>query len=545
MATFVQSASASTYKRGDGDRGSVSLRATFTTPTTPGSYVLVVATMAGGEDLEYDLSDSGFTVLSDHDTGDLQVVIWGRANCPALSSITLYGESYRGVTLRLLEYSGVAQASAVDKTTSGSGNSSSASTGTTGTTSQADELVVAVLANQYQSTTQSGFTGGLTKLFEEVVPSGGPQDWERAPTPIHQRNVNATATFSLGATLSSARRWLGTLITFKSLSTGPAKLYSTTQPALYTVGGNSGSKLIVFGRLISATQPALYIAGAGVRARIGPANYQYRLGGWSGLTIGSGTDYLLEEITGLEGYEVRTSDDDLPRDDGALRGVDLQTSRLISVKTNFAGTRQEIEDRWAALLRYLVPQRDSDWELLFRHPGQPLKSVYVRPTSVLRGLDSVQVFMHTQAFVLRAADPRHYSATISTVAVPITSDRANPSLAQAINIGNANAYPTIRVGGPSAGAASRVTLTNTSTGGVFDVAATLGQGAELLADMRARVAGLPVSAVTIDDVSKYGAWQSPRTPFALAPGINNLMFEVEPAGTAVTCSLEFRSTWSG
>ena len=63
--------------------------------------------------------------------------------------------------------------------------------------------------------------------------------------------------------------------------------------------------------------------------------------------------------------------------------------------------------------------------------------------------------------------------------------------------------------------------------------------------MCARVAGLPVSAVTIDDVSKYGAWQSPRIPLRLQPGINNLMFEVEPAGTAVTCAIEYRSTWSG
>ena len=545
MSAFVQSAAAATYKKGSGSSGSVSLKATFTTPTTPGNYVLVVATLAGGVGMDPDLSASGFTQLSDHDTGDLQTVVWGKANCPALSSITIYVDAYRGVTLRLIEYSGVAQASPTDKNVYKTGNSSSMTTGASGTTAQADEVVIGVLANQYQSTTQSGFSGGLTKLFEDVTPDGGTQDWERARTTIHQLITTSTGSFTLGGTLATSRRWIGTLITLKGSSSGPAKLYSSTQPALYTAGGNGGSQLTVFGRFISQLQPALYYPGVSVRSRIGPGEYQYVLGGWGGLTIGQGTDYLLEEVDGLEGFEVRTSDQDLPRDDGALRGVDLLNARLITFKTNFTGTRTQIETRWQTLLRQLVAQRDTDWELLWRHPGQPLKSTYVRPTSVLRGLDPVQVFLASQAFVLRAADPRHYAATISTLQVPITSDRNSPNLAQAQNMGNADAYPTIYVDGPSTGAATRATLTNTSTGGVFDVLAVLGPGSELVGDMRARVAGLPVSAVTIDDVSKYGAWQSPRIPLRLQPGINNLMFEVEPAGTAVTCAIEYRSTWSG
>lgn len=542
--TLVQTATASTYKRGRGSRGSVTLRASFTAPTTAGSYVLAVVTGTGGEELDYDLSDSSFSRLVDDGSGDLQLTIWGKANCPAITSLTVYMDSYRGATLRLLEYSGVRTSSAVDKTVLNSGYSSSPSSGYTGTTAQADELVFGVIANQYLSS-QGGFTGGLAKIYEDVVPDGDTDDWERGRTTFHQLVTTATNTFRLGASLSTSRRWFASLITLKGGTTGPAPLYSTTQPALYTAGGKTGSKLIVFGRFISMDQPAAYETLASSRARIGPSDDQYRLGGWSGLTIGQGTDFVIESVDGLEGWEARTSDDELPREDGALRGVDLQTARNVGFKVNFTGSREQIELRKVELMRYLVLQRTDDWELLFRLPGEELKSVYVRPTALLRTIDPLQIFLHTQAFVLRAADPRHYSATIQNLTVPVTTDRSDPDLVEAVNMGSGYAYPVIRINGPVSGSATRVTLTNVTSHDTFDVVAVLGSGQELVGDMRSRVAGLAVSPVTIDGVTKYGAWQPPRVPFSILPGINYLMFEVEPADAAVTCSVEFRSTWSG
>jgi len=546
VATPAQTAYNATRKQGPGDQGSTSVKATFLAPSTPGSYLLVVVVTAGGLGIGHSLSPSTFTRLRDVAVRDLQVSIWGLANAPATTSVTAHADAYRGMTVRMLEYQGIAQASAVDRNVASSGESGSAGTGSSGTTTRADETVIAVLANQYASTTQSGFSGGLAKVFEDVTPDGGTQDWERSRTTVHQLVTSAVGSFSLSASLSTTRRWIAGLITLKGGTTGPAKLYSTQQPPLYTVGGNRGSSLTVFGRLASAAQPALYVAGIGVRARIGPSDYQMRLGGWSGLLIGAGTDYLIESVEGLEGWEVRTSDDDLPRGDGALRGVDLAAARQILVKCNWSGDRAQIEERAATLLRALVPQRDQDWELIYRLPGQPLKSVYCRPTNLVRGLDPLQVLLHQQAFTLRAADPRHYAAAVSTLSVPVTAVRESPVLATAVNAGSGWAYPIIRVAGPVSGpAATRVVLTNVTTGARFDVAAALGVGASLVGDMQARVTGAPVSPVTVDGTSKYGAWQPPRLPLALAPGLNELMFEVEPAGAAAVCSIEFRSTWPG
>lgn len=544
-AALTQSAYNSVKKQGSGSSGSTSVKATFTTPTTPGAYILVILTTSGGVDLTHSIAGGGYSLLLDNSQGDLQQSIWGRVNAPATSSITGQADSYRGMTVRALELSGVAQASAVDKTASDTAYSRYPTTDSSGTTTRADEVVIAALANQYPSTSQSGFSGGFTKLYEDVSPDGGTQDWERHRNTVHMQVTTATGSYRLSGTLSSSRNWIGSLVTLKGGTTGPAKFTSLNQSTQYKIGGNTGSKLTVFGRLRSALQPTQAYIGASVRARIGPSSYQMRLGGWGGLLIGYATDYLIESVEGLEGWEVRTSDDDLPRGDGALRGVDLQAARQILIKLNWTGTRAEIETRAATLLRALVPQRDQDWELLYRLPGQPLKSVYCRPTNLIRGLDPVQVLLHSQAITLRAADPRHYAATISTLQVPISASQSSPTLVQANNVGTGLAYPIIRIDGAGA-AASRMTLTNTTTAEKFDVAGVLPVGSSLVGDMQARVTGAPVSAVTIDGTSKYGAWQSPRTPFALAPGVNNLMFEVEPAGLATpTCSLEYRSTWSG
>ncbi len=544
MPALVQSAFNSTKKQGSGGSGSTSVKVTFTAPTTPGSYLLVVVTTAGGQDLTHSLSGSGYTRLADNSEDDLQMTLWGRANAPATSSITANADAYRGMTVRALELSGVAQASAVDKLASNTGSSRSPTTGASGTTSRADEIVIGVLANQYPSTSQSGFSGGLTKLFEDVTPDGGTQDWERSRTTIHQLVTSATGSYALGGTLSTSRAWIAALVTLKGSTTGPANFTSTTQPPQLVSRG--GGKLTVFGRFRSSLQPPQMYAGRSVRARIGPFGDQYRLGGWSGLLIGAGTDYRVEAVEGLEGWEVRTSDDDLPRGDGALRGVDLESARQVLFTVNFDGTRTQIESRLAALLRALVPQRDEDWELIFRLPGQELRSLYCRPINLIRSLDPRQTVLHNQKFTLRAADPRHYATAISTLTVPISASRVSPSLVQAINTGSGRAYPIIRVDGPPGTVpASRVVLTNVTTGSKFDVAAVLGAGSTLVGDMRARITGAPVSAVTIDGTSKYGAWQAPRVPFVLDPGINQLMFEVEPAGVAPVCSLEYRSTWSG
>jgi hypothetical protein len=544
--TFRQSAGNAVAKAGPGDKGSTTVRATFDKATVAGSLVLVVATTAGGVEMPHSLSVSGYTRLDSIAVRDLQLTVWMRENAPSVSSISVSVQAYRSMQLRLFEYPGIAQAGALDRLTRQSGESRSPSTGRSGTTAQADELVFAVIANQYASTTQSGFTGGLAKLYESVSPRSDDHDWERSRHSIHHGATTSTGSFSLSASLSTTRRWIGLLATFKGGSTGPLQISSTDQPPVLDWGG--GGELTLFGPLSSTDTDPVWDAGEVVRARIGPSTYQYRLGGWDGLLIGAGTPYRVESIEGLEGWQVRTSDDDLPRGDGALRGVDLQAARQILFKVNVASTdRAEVEHAMDVLYRALVPQRDEDWELLFRHPGRPLRSVWCRPVDLARELSLRQTIVNHQGFALRAADPRHYSAQIHMVDVPVTPAGADPIIVTANNIGNGPAYPIIRINGPDWGdPATRVVLTNLTTDVRLNLRSVLPRGSTLVADMPAHATGAPRSPITIDGQPKYGAWQPPRRTFAIWPGINELMFEVEPAGAPVPpCSLEYHSSWSG
>lgn len=554
MATIVQTATNSVAKAGPGDWGSAVCTATFPQPTTPGSMIVAVATVTGGLSVGHRLSSSSFTEMQGVFYGDLGLAAYYRAAAPATTSLSFSTDAYRGINLRLIEVQGVAQANPLDKFVWDYGYDDYAGTGDTGTLAGNNEFVLGMIANQYASTTQYGFSGGLTRLYETVIPDSSNQDWERGRITIHTATPNTNASRYIEGNLSTYRRWISFLATFKSGITGPVKLSTTrTTTALSAVSGHAN--LTVFGRLKVTTAGAQRaLSGvAATRARIGPFDYQYRFGGWSGLLVGANTAYPVESVEGLEGWTVRTADADMPRSDGAMRGVDLQAARQVLFKMATTGTRSQVEAAMTALFAALTPQRDGDLELIWRHPGRPLRSLYYRPTDLVRLLNRDQAVANKQGITLRAADPRHYSAVIHTVKVPIaTDDTDTVNVVSAINAGNARAYPIIRVTGPTSGPdVSRITLVNASADVSFDVLTTLPSKAELVGDMLARIAAVQRSVVTLNGQSRYGAWQQPREAFYLAPdpvaggGVNLLYARTVPTGAPVTCTIEYRDTWSG
>lgn len=546
-AVLEQSAAASVAKY-----QSRTATATFTAPTKPGSLVVVVCAAAGTIPSRLQ-GPEGFTLIGgERGLRDIQMSVWIRANCPSITSVSVTTlDAEKSLQVRAIEYSGVAQVNVVDKLTGSGDESQIAYAGSTGVVSQADELVLGFVVNQYASTSQFGFSGGLTRLFESTSPPGwsrgSNEDWERSRLTVHQAIPTSAQSWSMLSLLSTSRRWLSLLVTLRGAGGfGPARMTSTKQAPALTTGGRG--LLTLFGPLASKTaQPVLTTGGSG---RIGPSDYQYRLGGWGGLLIGAGTPWRVEGVEGLEGWELRTSDDELPRGDGALRGIDLQSARQILFKVNAdSGPLQDpnvLERRLDELYRALVPQRDTDWELIWRHPGRPLRMVRARPINLVRGQDLMQMILTGQGFTLRAADPRHYSAFVRQVTIPQTPLGVDPQTVTVINAGNGAAWPLIRVLGPSsADLLRRVELVNRTQNVSFTVAAVVARGSTLLGDMEARATGAPRSVVTIDDQPKYGAWQHPRQSFFLGPGGNDIYLRTDPPGVPIVCSLEWRDTWSG
>lgn len=534
--------------------------ATFNSPTKPGSTIIIVASCAGTIPSTVTLNGlSGFTKICDAGSRDLQQLVWYRQGSPSISSVQVTAQDdNKSIQLRAYEWSGMSQTGGPDKllvqVSPGGfdGGSDSVFTGTTGTTAQADELVMCFVTNQYAPTTQSGFTGSLVKINESVSPQNfffvfSNEDWERSRMTAHQAVTTSTGSFSLNANLSSARRWVACLVTFKGASSGPAKFSSTTQDPVVRTGGRGS--LSLFGPLVSHG-PAVVTGGRGV---VAPFNYQYRLGGPTGLLIGSGTQFFVESTEGLDGWDVRTSDDDLPRGDGAIRGVDLESARQIVFHMNVGSGRDEVERNVEILRRALVPRREDDFDMIWRVPTAPVKLMRVRAISLPRVRSNTDLSAAPVNFTLRAADPRQYSASTHRVTIPVTpTSGGTPVLTQVTNLGNAAAYPVITVTGPSSGpAVTRIELVNQSGLVTFDVQLTLLKGAVLVGDMDARITGAPRSVVTLDGQSKYNSWQLPRDPFRIEPdpagqgGFNNLYLRTTPPNAPVTCVVEYRDTSAG
>lgn len=550
--TLAQVASAQAPKLGKGDTGSTKVRASFDTPTAPGSLVVACLLLTGGLDLSVYFSDSSFTLLRRFDgVRDLKLAVWYKQNAPAVTSLTAWTSAYRGLDLRLFEFQGVAQSGALDKFIATAGDSTTPGVGPTGTLAAAGELVFGVVASQYGSTSQGGFGGGLAKLTEALVPGPGQQDWERGRATYHLGIEDGTTARRLTARLSTQRRWITFLMTFKSGTSGPARFTATRDTSVLSVTG--GGNLTVFGPLKSTVDTSVFGDVTSPRARIGPFENQIRLNGWSGLLIGESTPYRIEQIDGLKGRQVRTSDEDLPRDDGASRGIDLQSARQFIIKVNWDGTPAEIEQLREDLYRAIPVARETDNELVFRPAGGGLRSVWCRAVDVPRDDEGDETIVPHQSIAFRAADPRHYSAIPKSVTVPVTPDeRETVTVVGATNAGNARAYPVIRVKTSLTGTeVTRIQLVNISAGVTFDVIAAFPPGSELVGDMSARATSAPVSPVSLDGQARYGSWQLPRDTFYLAPapeaedGVNLLYLRTTPVGVPVTCTLDFFDTWSG
>lgn len=526
-------------------------KATFTAPTAPGSLIIAICVSAGGGYVPHYISDGNFTLLKTYSVGDLQLTIWYKENCYSLYSLQVTAADDRSLQVRLLEYTGCSQSGALDSFSfQATDQYNYTDTGPTNTPAQSDSLILGVLANQYASTTQYGYSGNLTKLYESLSPeyswAGGNEDWERSRCTWHHATPQQILQWRLQGILSATRAWISFIICFKGGSLGPAKL-SSTQNKKSTGVGCRGS-LTAFGPLqagVLTAQNSMVKVGT-AEARIGPFNYQYRLGGWNGLLIGSGCDFRVESIDGLEGWEMRTSDSDLPRGDGALRGIDLQSARQAQFKINYNGSQADIETAVDLLYRTLIPQANSDWQLIYRHPGRPLRVLNCRPITVTRQMSIDQLIVHNQTFILRAADPRHYSATTNSVTIPVTVVHDSPISVNVNNLGDSPAYPVITVKVPlTTPQVTRIELVNSTADTVFDVRTVVGSGSTLVGDMQSRATGTPASIVTVDGQSKYGAWQFPRTTFRLNPGVNQVYVRTEPQNTPVTVTLQYRDTWSG
>lgn len=289
--------------------------------------------------------------------------------------------------------------------------------------------------------------------------------------------------------------------------------------------------------------------------------YAYR-----GVVFGGGTAYDLVEVEGLEGFETRVGDRDLPRGHGAIPGRHYASARLVRFVLRLfdpsTGNDEAVVEQLRADLHraFRIRSEAVDDELVFQRPGQPERMVRCRPISVPATLNKPGRWVRELQVAFRAADPRIYSAAVHQAVVPlytpgggadwpadITKDTTAGTAVEAVatNAGDADAYPLIRFYGPAAGTVTAVKLTNRTTGQALEIVTPVAAGQILQADMDAAATSVDRQIIGIDGSTRYAAWALPRTPFALVPGDNVLRFEITGTSTTVRCLVDWRDTWLG
>lgn len=286
---------------------------------------------------------------------------------------------------------------------------------------------------------------------------------------------------------------------------------------------------------------------------------------YRGLVFGEGTDYQLNSAEGFDGYEVRSSDSDQPRGDGGIRGYDYQSPRTVAFMLSIIETADTdgsiYEGLWATLRSTFAPSREADYDLTFKRPGQPERVIRCRPIQLVRHEEYLTFNRYgSPPVVLRAVDPRVYSSVLYSQNITVFAGTKGGADLDfnfgvdfsggiqnelvAINAGTADAYPLIRFYGPVTGTCTGVQLHNSTNGDIIEIVTPVTSGQILTADMTAAVSGSNSLVISLDDSSRYGSWQLPRSAFRLAPGSNTIRLTVTGSSTDVVANLQWRDTWT-
>lgn len=284
---------------------------------------------------------------------------------------------------------------------------------------------------------------------------------------------------------------------------------------------------------------------------------------WRGLTMGPGLPVRVEYVEGLDDLVARIGDMDLPRNHGAISGLHTVAAREVILGLTIVGEKrsQELADSVAEVLS-LFRVTDDTYTLSFKEPGMAERFIYARLIGRQRPRNPSTTHGREQVVVrLRAADPRLYGAESKSATLGVYSASGggmdypgdyglefpvdSSSEVVVVNDGDARAYPRLRFYGPTVGTVTGVSVTNTTTGVVFESVSDILTGQVLEADMRriitADTGDTPY--INLDGSSRWGDWQTPRTPLYLDPGYNALRFEVTGTSTDATCVANFRDTW--
>jgi PKD repeat protein len=186
--------------------------------TTAGNLLVAVVSGSNVTAIGPFTPPAGWVLAKNYEWNNIHAAIYYYPNCPGgRTSETFTVARFPDLTLQLLEYSGIALSSPLDKTAFNGDNvvsGGTVSTGTTPATAQSKELIVSALCIQAQdsfaSPTNSFITISNLNVFSTLT------------TATFERIVSAAGSYGHSATVGSSTQWVGVIATFKSADTTAA-----------------------------------------------------------------------------------------------------------------------------------------------------------------------------------------------------------------------------------------------------------------------------------------------------------------------------------
>lgn len=273
-----------------------------------------------------------------------------------------------------------------------------------------------------------------------------------------------------------------------------------------------------------------------------PYGYEFR-----GLSFGTGTDFVTEEVTGLlSSATARDSDVDKAHDHGSNPGTLLYGKRIISFNMKIKGTSADIEGKIATAQRIFQAPRirytNVPEPFVFQRPGGVKKVCYVRCTK----RDFPSNFKTARGFAvgsveLVAPDPLIYSLTPSQAILTLDAGVVAGTNNATMNGDHADgASPVLTITGP---ATNPIIQNATDDGRAMRFDVVLAANDALRITVKTRRVERRVGLAG-DWNKEFGLTRTDNQWWKLLPGVNVINYNRTGSATASTLTIDWSDTWS-
>lgn len=265
---------------------------------------------------------------------------------------------------------------------------------------------------------------------------------------------------------------------------------------------------------------------------------------WAGMLFGTGTNWIVTEMDGLDSQPDMVTDDSQRNDDhGGLVGIDLLSPRNITMAVDYLGSSHaDVMAAYRQIAKVMRPL-SALYPFAFQRPNEVKKQVFVRPRQ--RSLPStadVAMGLAEGTLAWLAPDPRIYSLAQNHAQIVLGAGVATAAVVIA-NAGDFHAWPKFIISGTGTNPKVKVTAqtadpldgTNWNTQQI-DTTAVMGAADVLSIDAN-------IKDIQLNGVNAYTLKADDNQWWQYMPGNNTITFSRSTTAGVMTLDIYWYDCW--